>query len=137
MNITLTYTNLGSARAAILRPTGALDWTSYQNLVAQAWAARAAGASHLIVDMRDVARVGIAGLLGLYAVARLARGGPPFDLEAGWEAIRALVEDHPLQWPLAVVYPRPPVHQALTRAPFADFLAIHADLDTALAALAA
>ena len=33
----------------------------------------------------------------------------------------------------ALVNPCPLVHQALTRAPFADFLTIHTDLDAALA----
>jgi len=38
--------------------------------------------------------------------------------------------------PLAVLNPRPLVHQALARAPFSDLLSIHANLDAALAALA-
>jgi hypothetical protein len=133
MNTTLTYTNRDRGTAAILRPNGALDWSTYADLIAQAWAARSAGAHSLIVDLRGVERVGLAGLLGLYAVARLAQGGPPFDMEAGWAAIRALVDDHPPLSPLAVLHPRPTVRQALTRAPYCAFFAIHTDLDAALA----
>jgi hypothetical protein len=134
MIITLTYIDLERARVALLRPASALDRSNYDDLIAQAWAARAAGAHYLILDLRDVERVGIAGLVGLYAVARLAQGAPPPDPESGWAAIRALAEDHPPMWRLAVVNPRPQVRQALASDPFVNFLAIHADLDAALAA---
>jgi hypothetical protein len=80
--------------------------------------------------------VGTARLVGLYAVARLAQGAPP-DPEMGRAAMRMLAEDHPPMWPLAVVHLRPPVRQALAGNPFTNFLAVHADLDAALAALVA
>jgi len=38
---------------------------------------------------------------------------------------------------IPIVNPRPPVRQALENAPFSDFLAVHADIGAALAALAA
>jgi len=136
MNITITYIDLGRARAAILRPAGALDRSSYDSLIAQAWAARAGGAHYLIVDLRDVEHMGTAGLVGLYAVARLAEGAPLPDPESGWAAVRALAEDCQPMWRLAVVHPRPPVRQALASNPFTNVLAVHADLDAALAALA-
>ena len=133
----VTYTTLAHGRAAILRPTGALDWSSYQLLIAQAWAARDTNVQHLIVDLSDIERVSTAGMVGLYAVARLAQEAPPPDLEAGWDAVRALVEDRPIRRRLAVMNPQPPVRQALGGAPFSDFLRVHADLGAALAALAA
>jgi ABC-type transporter Mla MlaB component len=137
MNIHLTYINMKRGCAAILHPTGTLDWSTYADLIAQAWAARMAGAHALIVDLYDVERIGTAGLVGLYAVARLTQGSPPPDIEAGWAALRALVEDQPLVAPLAVANPRAIVRHALANAPFSDFLALHADLDAALAAVAA
>jgi len=137
MTIITTSTDLARAHVAILRPAGALDRSNYAELIAQAWEARDAGAQHLIVDMSDVERVSVAGLVGLHAVALIAQGAAPPDLDSGWAAIRALAEDCCPMQPLAVVNPRPPIRQALARAPFSGFLAIHADLDTALAALAA
>jgi anti-anti-sigma regulatory factor len=137
MSITMTYVNLGRTRAAILRPAGALDRSNYGHLIVQALAAREDGARALIVDLRDVARVGEAGLVGLYAVARLAQVAQRLDPETGWSAIRVLAEDPPPVCRLAVVNPRPPVRQALARALFEELLAIHADVDAALAALAA
>ena len=139
MTITTTYihdTDQRLARAAILRPTGALDRSNYDDLIRQAVAARAAGAGHIIVDMRAVERVNTAGLVALYSVARLAHATPP-DFEAGWAAIRTLAENDDSFPRLAIVNPCPSVRQTLARAPFSDFLAIHADLDTALATLAA
>src|SRR6185503_20711899 len=90
----------------------------------------------LIVDLRDLEHIGTAGLVGLYAVARLAQGAPPLDLEAGWPAIRALAENQPLVRPLALVSPHTAVGQTLARPPFSDFLTIHTNLEVALAALA-
>ena len=139
MTITTTYTDDTDqrlARAAILRPTGALDRSNCDDLIRQAMAARAAGAGHIIVDMRAIERVNTAGLVALYTVARLAHVTPP-DLESGWAAIRALAEADAAFPRLAVVNPCPSVCQTLARVPFSDFLTIHADLDTALATLAA
>ncbi len=134
-HISITYTDLEGACVAVLRPASALDWSSYHDLLAHAWAAQAAGAHDLIVDLSDVERVGSADMAGLYTVARLAQG-TQLDAESGWAALRALVEGHPPLRPLAVVHPHSPVRQALASAPFSNILAIHADLDTALAALA-
>jgi hypothetical protein len=50
MNISLTYTELGRGRAAILRPAGALDGSTYHDLIARARDARAHGWGSLIVD---------------------------------------------------------------------------------------
>ena len=137
MTITTTiYTGQGLARTAMLCPTGALDRSNYDDLIRQAVAARAAGAGHIIVDMRAIERVNTAGLVALYTVARLAHETPP-DLESGWAAIRALAEADAAFPRLAIVNPCPSVCQTLARVPFSDFLAIHADLDTALATLAA
>src|SRR5215218_4294914 len=90
MTITTIYTDDTDqrlARAAILRPTGALDRSNYDDLIRQAVAARAAGAGHIIVDMCAIERVNTAGLVALYTVARLAHEMSP-DLESGWAAIR-------------------------------------------------
>jgi ABC-type transporter Mla MlaB component len=135
MSIDLTYISLKHGRAAILRPAGGLDWLSYQNLIAQAWAAYDTNTQHLIVDLSNVEHISTAGMVGLYAVARLAQGASPLDLEAGWQTMRALVEDHPITRRLAVVNPHPLVRQVLADAPCSDFLALYADVSTALAAL--
>jgi ABC-type transporter Mla MlaB component len=135
MSIDLTYISLKHGRAAILRPAGGLDWLSYQNLIAQAWAAYDTNTQHLIVDLSNVEHISTAGMVGLYAVARLAQGASPLDLEAGWQAVRALVEDHPITRRLVVVNPRPLVRQVLVDAPCSDFLTLYADVSTALAAL--
>jgi hypothetical protein len=72
MNIDLRYITPDRECAAILRPAGALDWSTYADLIAQAWAARMDGARYLIVDLHNIERIATAGLVGLYAVARLA-----------------------------------------------------------------
>jgi hypothetical protein len=133
MSIDFTYISLKHGRAAILRPAGGLDWSSYQNLIAQAWASYDTDTQHLIVDLSNVEHISTAGMVGLYAVARLAQGASPLDLEAGWQTMRALVEDRPITRRLAVVNPRPPVRQALEDKAFSDFLTLYPNLTTALA----
>jgi hypothetical protein len=136
MSITMRYINLGRTRAAILRPTGALDRSSYTHLIMQALVAREEGVGALIVDLHDVTHVGTAGLVGLYAVARLGQGTAPPDLETGWATLHVMAEDRAPVSRLAVTNPRPPVRQALARGLFAELLIIHADVDAAMAALA-
>jgi anti-anti-sigma regulatory factor len=136
MGITIIHQSPNSW-IAILHPTGVLDRSNYQDLLTQALVACDVGARHVIVDLSDIERVSTAGLVGLHAVAMLTRGTPPPDPESGWTAIRALAECHHHLRRLAVVNPRPLVGQTLAKAPFNDFLTIHPDLDTALAALAA
>jgi len=136
MGITIIHQSPNSW-TAILHPTGVLDRSNYQDLLTQAMVACDVGARYVIVDLTDVERVSTAGLVGLHAVAMLTRGAVPPDPESGWAAIRALAECHHHLRRLAVVNPRPQVRQTLASTPFNDFLTIHADLDTALAALAA
>jgi hypothetical protein len=103
----------------------------------QALVAREEGVGALIVDLHDVTQVGTAGLVGLYAVARLVQGAPPPDLEAGWATLHIMAEDRAPVSRLAVMSPRPRVRQALARGLFAELLIIHADVDAALAVLVA
>jgi hypothetical protein len=124
------------AQATILRPLGRLDWSNYQALIAEAAAAHERGARHLIVDLSGVSHLGAAGLVALHAITLIAQGAQPPDLEAGWAAIRDLAEQHTRRR-LDVVNPRAAIRQVLEHAPFCDFLAVHPDVDTALAALAA
>src|SRR5262245_13506825 len=120
MGISLSYIQLEGARAAILHAHGVLDWSNYHDLVGLAWAARDAGAQHLLVDLSDADRVSTAGLVGLHAVALIALGVEPPDADSGWAAIRALAEADCPEQRLAVLNPRPRVRQTLSRAPFAD-----------------
>src|SRR5215212_3534124 len=105
MSIAMRYINLGRTRAAILRPTGALDRSSYTQLIMQALVAREEGVGALIVDLHDVTCVGTAGLVGLYAVARLVQGAPPPDLETGWAILHVMAEDRSPVSRLSVVNP--------------------------------
>ena len=136
MSCSLSYADRRQTLTAILRPSGLLDGSNYEGLIAQAHPARAAGAAHLVVDLSDVTHVGTAGLVALYIVAHLAQGSPPPNPASGWVAIRALADDRPEQR-LAVVSPGPPVDQTLARAPFSAFLILHRNLTMALAALPA
>ncbi|NTU80803.1 MAG: STAS domain-containing protein [Chloroflexales bacterium] len=120
----------------ILRPGGALDWSTYETLIAQARTACADGAWRLVVDLRDVTQVTTTGLVALHTVARLVAGQPPVPPEDGWAAIRALAEEPNPRQRLALVGPQPPVERAIARLPFSAALAIYDSPEAALAALA-
>jgi anti-anti-sigma regulatory factor len=126
----------GRMLVTLLQMRGALDGSSYRQLIERAMQARAAGARHMILDLSGVTGIGSAGLVALHQIAGLLCGASPPDTESGWEAFHALSDD---AWTgawarLNLLGPQPAVVRALERAGIARHLAVYADLDDALAA---
>ena len=78
---------------SILHLGGALNASSYRDLIAKAQEVYQAGGRHLILDMSDVPAVGVSSMLALHSIAVLLRGEEPLDPEAGWDALRAVARD--------------------------------------------
>jgi hypothetical protein len=126
----------GRLLITLLRLRGALDASSYKQLIERAMQARAAGTRHMILDLSGVTGIGSAGLVALHQIASLLCGATPPDIESGWEAFHALSDD---AWTgawarLNLLGPQPALVRALERAGIARHLAVYADLDDALAA---
>jgi hypothetical protein len=117
----------GDQLVAVVRPSGALDHTNYQALIAYGVAAPRA-----IVDLSEVASISSSGMVALYALAQYAAGHEPPDLDAGWATISAVANAAPRTQRLAVVAPHPALERLLDRPPLRHFLALYPTVDSAL-----
>lgn len=134
MNVTVSQAH-GRVLVTILSPHGAVDASSYQNLISEAQAAYDAGARDILLDLSDVSYISSAGLVALQSIAALLRGETPPDPEAGWDAFRAMGRDRDsgLQTHLKLYGLQPRVERVLEMVGFDRFLEIHTDLETAVA----
>lgn len=126
----------GRPPVTILRLDGDLDARSYEALVDAGRAEVAAGASHILVDLRGVPYMGSSGLVALHSIALLLAGEEPPDPEHGWGAhhARARSVDGGVQDGLRVLGPNPSVARVLERTGMTRFIAVHDDESAALAA---
>jgi anti-anti-sigma regulatory factor len=125
--------NQARVRVTILQPHGELDGSNFQDLIAAARQAYAAGARDMLLDLSDVSYISSAGLVALQSIAALLRGDQPPDPESGWPAFRAIDRDRDrgIQAHFKLVNPQPAVDHILELVGFKHFLEIHADLSTA------
>jgi anti-anti-sigma factor len=132
--VTLTQ-NQRRVPVTILHPRGEVDASNYQDLIAAARQAYAAGARDILLDLSDVSYMSSSGLVALQSIAALLRGDQPPDPEAGWQAFRDIDRDRDMgfQTHFKLVNPRPAVDHVLEVVGFKHFLEIHADLDAAAA----
>jgi hypothetical protein len=125
MDTTLSRTE-GENPVSILQPHGTLDRFTYQDLINKSKDVYDSGQRFLILDMSDIAHVGIAGLYALYSIALLFQGKEPLDPEEGWAAMRSManhLEDRP--YAIRLLNPQPYIRSALstTGLPIYDDLA--------------
>jgi hypothetical protein len=139
MQIDHTYTHIGRiyVPVAVLRPTCSHDIANYREVLAGSLAALDAGAHALVVDLSRVDRLGTAGLVALYGVARLSAGAAPPNADDGWAALWSIAEMPQQPSRLAVVRPHPAITTTMARPPYSGFLAVYTDLDVALLSLSA
>jgi len=119
----------------VVQPHGALDASTYQDLIAKAQQAYDEGARDILLDLGDVPYVSSSGLVALQSIAALLRGEGPPDPEAGWGAFRAIDRDRDagVQPHLKLLNPQPRVDHVLEMVGFKRFLAVYTDRDDALA----
>ena len=110
----------------ILQPHGNLDRLTYLDLIERSKEIYDSGQRFLILDMSDIAKVGLTGLYALYSIVMLFRSGKPLDPEGGWAAMRWManhLHDAPLS--IRLLRPQPHIREALSTAglPIYDDLA--------------
>lgn len=81
-----------AAEPPLLRVCGALDSTTYEALVEAAATLLNAGVGRLRIDLSATNTIGVAGLVGLFAIAELVDGRPLPDFENGWGTIHAMLD---------------------------------------------
>ena len=134
MNITVSQAR-ARAEVTIVKPHGDLDAASYAQLIATAQDVIQAGASDILLDLGDTPYMSSSGLVALQSIAALLRDEEPPDLEAGWDALRAIkrgpeagFQDH-----FKLLNPQPRVARVLEMVGFTRFLEVYVDLEDAVA----
>ena len=125
----------GRAEVTILQPHGDLDAATYTQLIAAAQEVYRAGTSNILLDLSDTPYMSSSGLVALQSIAALLRDEELPDLEAGWEALRALKRspEAGLQEHLKLLSPQPRVARVLEMVGFTHFLEVYDDLEDAVA----
>ena len=134
MEITVSQAQ-GRVGVTILQPHGDLDAASYTDLIAAAQDARQAGALDILLDLGDTPYLSSSGLVALQSIASLMRDEEPTDLEAGWDAIRAIKRgpEAGCQAHFKLLNPRPRVARVLEMVGFSQFLEVYDDLQDVVA----
>ena len=134
MNITVSQAE-ARIHVTILQPHGDLDAASYTQLIATAQDVIQAGASDILLDLGDTPYMSSSGLVALQSIAALLRDEEPPDLEAGWDALRALKRgpEAGFQEHFKLLNPQPRVASVLEMVGFTRFLEVYGDLEDAVA----
>lgn len=134
MNVTVTQVE-ARVPVTILHTHGDLDASSFQDLIGEAQSAYDKGTRDILLDLSDTPYMSSSGLVALQSIAALLRGEAPPDTEEGWAAFRAIDRDREagLQPHFVLLNPQPRVDRVLEMVGFKRFLAVHTDLETAVA----
>src|SRR3954470_24900985 len=83
----------GAPGTTVLALTGELDASNYERLIEAARAARAGGATSLVLDLGGLTFMASSGLVALYSAVRIMAGEEPPDPEMGWGTIHSMEDD--------------------------------------------
>jgi anti-anti-sigma regulatory factor len=124
----------GKVPVTVIQPSGAVDASNYQDLIARARDLHQAGTQHILVDLSQVPYMSSSGLVALHSIALMLRGEQPPDPDSSWGAMRAFDRERErgMQHHTKLLSPQPRVQKVLDMAGFTRFLEVHTDLDTAL-----
>ena len=138
MNISVNQLQ-GTVPVTVLGVAGDLDASNYQDLIAKAREAYAAGARRILLDLSQTRYVSSSGLVAIHSIALLLRGEYPLDPAQGWSALHAVAEglSGGCQAGLKFLNPQPKVNRIFEMAGLKDSFDIYSDLGTALASWAA
>lgn len=119
----------------VLAAQGVLDRESCTVFLAAATQLYAQGCRRLLIDLRNVTRIELAGRFALYNVARLYAGQTLLDPEAGWQVLHdATTGDSATRYRATPVLAPTALAAFLQQANLSHNLAIYSDRTSALAA---
>lgn len=139
MEITVTHEQ-GKVAVAVLQPHGALDASSYKDLIIRAQGLYYQdGTRYMLIDLSDTPFLSSAGIVAIHTIALLLRGVKPPDLEEGWEALRSVHRDRGsgMQHNLKLLNPTDKVKNVLEMVGFEGYLEILTDRAAAIEAFEA
>lgn len=125
----------GQTPVTVLMAQGVLDRQSCTAFLATATDLYAQGCRRLLIDLRGVTRVELAGRFALHNIARLYAGQPLLDPETGWRGLHAATNgDSTTCYHATPVLAPPTLATFLQQAALGHSLALYADRASALAA---
>jgi len=83
----------GPRPIAVISLAGELDASNYERLIATVQQTYDAGARGLVLDLADLTFMASSGLVALYSAARIFRGEPAPDTDAGWQVFHDMQDD--------------------------------------------
>jgi anti-anti-sigma regulatory factor len=120
----------------ILKVTGVLDATNYQDLIDKAWELYRGGTRDLILDFSQLTFMSSSGIFSLHDIAIMLRGESPPDIGEGWSAFHALShfveEETHYEKHLKLLNPQPRVHRTLKITGFDHIIEIFNDRESAI-----
>ena len=125
----------GRVPVTVLSPHGQVDASNYQDLIAEAERAYAAGTRDILLDLGDVSYMSSSGLVALQSIAALLRGEDIPTMEAGWEAFQGPRRDKEsgVQCHLKLLAPQPRVERVLDVVGLTRYLETYTDREAAIA----
>ena len=134
MNITVSQQQ-GREPVTVIQLDGKLDSNSFQSLIDEAKTLYTGGARHLILDMTKLTYISSAGIVSLHSIAKLFRGEPLLDTEAGWSTIRSLEKERASETQKNIKLLNVPaeVRNVLDVVGFSFFFEMYTDLQQAVA----
>ncbi len=134
MEITVSQSQ-GQVPVTILEPHGALDASSYRQLIARAKEAYTAGTRDMLIDMSGLTHMSSSGIVALHTISMLMRGEELPEEESGWEAARRIDRDSGggLQKHFKLLNPPTNIDKILDMVGFKNFVEVHTDLKQAVA----
>jgi anti-anti-sigma factor len=112
---------------------GELDASNFETLIDTVRQLYDGGTRQLLIDFADLRFMASSGLVALHSIVRIMHGEAPPDPEAGWSALHADVG--PGQTEVQLCAPQPAVARVLSRTGLDRLFIVHADRDTAIAAV--
>ena len=133
MNISVSQAQ-GKVPVTIIKLDGQLDGQNYQDVIARAREAYAAGWRDFLIDMSDLTYISSAGLVALHSVSLLIRGEQLPDTESGWSAYRSMGRSREagIQQHIKLLNPREGVKSVLDMVGFTSVFEIFTDLNEAI-----
>ena len=130
-----TIERIDDGSTALVSVSGELDASNFQSLIDVGRELQATGTDRLVVDLGGLSYMASSGLVALYSLAVIMRGGEPPDPEEGWSAFHAIGtdDDAATEKHVKLLRPQPQVSRVLERTGLTRYFDVYTDRDTALA----
>ncbi len=126
----------GPRAIAIMKLTGELDASCYQDAIEQSQELRSAGTKNLLLDLSDLSFMASSGLISLYNIAFTMRGDSIPDGESGWNVLHEIRDElantTKKEAHLKLLSPQPRIEKTLKMTGFDKLIEIFSDRDEAL-----